>query len=116
MPFGRGFAIGYLVTAGISAAGALLLLLLGADGGISWLPAIAAAAAGSFFCGRTAGKLRRHDGLKTGAICGIMYIAPLLLLGLIFGRAEGGLLLIKLLLCLGFAAGGAVSGVNSPEG
>lgn len=114
-PFGRGIAIGYLVTAAISAAGALVLLLFGADCGISWLPAIAASAAGSFFCGRTAGKIRRHDGLKTGAICGVIYIAPLILLGIILGRTDGTLILIKLLLCLGFAAGGAVSGVNSPE-
>ena len=70
---------------------------------------------GSFFCGRTAGKIRRHDGLKTGAICGVIYIAPLILLGIILGRTDGTLILIKLLLCLGFAAGGAVSGVNSPE-
>ena len=78
-------------------------------------PRISPAAVGSFVCGRTAGKIRRHDGLRTGAICGVMYIAPLILLGIILGRTDGTLILIKLLLCLGFAAGGAVSGVNSPE-
>ena len=114
-PFVRGIATGYMVTAAISAAGALILLLFGADGGISWLPATAAAAAGSFVCGRTAGKIRRHDGLRTGAICGVMYIAPLIHLAIILGRTDGTLILIMLLLCLGFAAGGAVSGVNSPE-
>ena len=76
---------------------------------------LAAAAAGSFFCGRAAGRTRRKDGLKTGAICGVMYVVPLILIGLITGMAQGVLLLVKLMLCLGFAAAGGVSGVNAPE-
>lgn len=114
-PFGRGIAVGYIITAAAAAAGALVMIVLGADGGIAWLPALAAAAAGSFFCGRTAGRSRRREGLKTGAICGVMYIAPLILIGLITGMAQGALLLVKLLLCLGFAMAGGVAGVNSPE-
>ena len=114
-PFGMGIAAGYLATAAAAALSALIMLILGADGSIAWLPAIFAAAAGSFFCGRTAGKLRRRSGLKTGAVCGAAYILPLILLGMIFGRGEGALLPVKLLLCVGFAAAGGVVGVNSPE-
>ena len=114
-PFGRGIAVGYIITAAAAAAGALVMLVLGADGGIAWLPALAAAAAGSFFCGRTAGRIRRRGGLKTGAVCGLMYCIPLILLGLIFGTAGWVMLPVKLVLCVGFAAAGGVSGVNSPE-
>ncbi len=91
------------------------MLALGAESSAAWLAAIPAAAAGSFLCGRTAGRIRRRNGLKTGAVCGMLYIAPLLLLGAIFGRAGSVMLGIKLLLCLGFATAGGVAGVNAPE-
>ena len=45
----------------------------------------------------------------------VLFIAPLILLGFIFGRNEGVMLPVKLLLSLGFAAAGGVAGVNSPE-
>lgn len=114
-PFTAGLIAGYAAAAAISAAGALIMWIVGADSGVEWLAAILALAAGSFLCGRTAGKLRRRAGLKTGALCGVMFIIPLLILGLIFGRAEGAMLPVKLLLCLGFSAAGGVSGVNAPE-
>ena len=115
LPFGAGLAAGYLLTLGISAAGALLLWLTGADGGLAWLAAVPAAAFGSFLCGRTAGRQRRRSGLKTGAVCGLMYCIPLVLVSLLFGWAGSGMLPIKLALCIGFAAAGGVSGVNSTE-
>ncbi|MBP0983874.1 MAG: TIGR04086 family membrane protein [Oscillospiraceae bacterium] len=115
LPFGAGLAAGYLLTAGTAAAGALIMWLLGADGGLSWIVAVPAAAMGSFLCGRTAGKMRRRGGLKTGAVCGIMYCVPLILLALIFGTVQGALLPVKLALCIGFGAAGGVSGVNSQD-
>lgn len=114
-PFAAGLSVGYTAAAVVSAAGALIMWATGADSGAEWLAAILALAAGSFLCGRAAGKLRRRNGLKTGAVCGVVFIIPLLLLGLIFGRAEGAMLPVKLLLCLGFSAAGGVSGVNAPE-
>ena len=115
LPFGAGLAAGYILTAGTAAAGALIMWILGADGGLSWIVAVPAAAMGSFLCGRTAGKMRRRGGLKTGAVCGIMYCIPLLLLALIFGTVQGALLPVKLALCIGFGAAGGVSGVNSQD-
>ncbi len=114
-PFGAGLAAGYLLTVGIAAAGALLMWIAGADSGLSWLTAVPAAAMGSFLCGRVAGKMRRRGGLKTGAVCGIMYFLPLLLLSLIFGAVQGVLLPVKLALCIGFGAAGGVAGVNSQD-
>lgn len=115
LPFGAGLAAGYMLTAGTAAAGALIMWILGADGGLSWIVAVPAAAMGSFLCGRTAGKMRRRGGLKTGAVCGIMYCVPLILLALIFGTVQGVLLPVKLALCIGFGAAGGVSGVNSQD-
>lgn len=115
LPFGAGLAAGYMLTAGTAAAGALIMWILGADGGLSWIVAVPAVAMGSFLCGRTAGKMRRRGGLKTGAVCGIMYCVPLILLALIFGTVQGALLPVKLALCIGFGAAGGVSGVNSQD-
>lgn len=114
-PYWAGLAVGYCAGLAAALAGALIMMLAGADSGIAWLPAVVATALGSFLCGRTAGRLRRRDGLKTGALCGVLFIAPLILLGFIFGRNEGVMLPVKLLLSLGFAAAGGVAGVNSPE-
>ena len=61
------------------------------------------------------GKQRRRGGLKTGAVCGVLYCVPLILAALIFGTVQGILLPVKAALCIGFAAAGGVSGVNSPE-
>lgn len=114
-PYLAGLAAGYAVTAAAVGAGALIMELSGADSGISWVAAMLAAAAGSFFCGRTAGKLRRRAGLSAGALCGALYFAPLLVISLVAGGGWSVLLPVKLVLCLGFAAAGGVSGVNSPE-
>lgn len=114
-PFGAGLLAGYILTAAITAVGALLMWLLGADSGLSWLAAVPAAALGSFLCGRTAGKLRHRGGLKTGALCGLLYCLPLILLSVIFGEIQGVLLPVKLALCIGFGAAGGVAGVNSQD-
>ena len=114
-PFGAGLLAGYILTAGIAAAGALIMWIAGADSGLSWLAAVPAAAMGSFLCGRTAGKMRRRGGLKTGAACGLLYSIPLVLLSIFFGELHGVLLPVKLALCIGFGAAGGVSGVNSQD-
>ena len=101
LPFGAGLAAGYLLTIGVAAAGALVMWLTGADSSMAWLTAVPAAALGSFLCGRTAGKQRRRGGLKTGAVCGVLYCVPLILAALIFGTVQGILLPVKAALCAG---------------
>lgn len=115
LPFGAGLVAGYIATIAAAAVGALIMWLTGADSGLSWLAAVPAAALGSFICGRTAGKMRRRGGIKTGLFCGAVYCLPLIVLGLIFGTVQGGMFPVKLALCMGFGAAGGVSGVNSPE-
>lgn len=114
-PYVKGYCAGLAATVAVAASGALAMVIFGADSGIAWLPAVIAAASGSFVFGRTAGRLRRRDGLRTGALCAAVYAAPLFLAGALFGKVGGALLLVKLALCAGFSAAGAVSGVNSPE-
>ncbi|MDE6030516.1 MAG: TIGR04086 family membrane protein [Oscillospiraceae bacterium] len=111
-PFAAGMICGGVAALITAALGALLLSLLGASAGAAGTAAIAASAVGSFVCGRTAGVMRRRDGLKIGALCGILFFLPLLLLSLIFGTAGSVLLPIKAVLCLAFAAAGGVVGVN----
>ena len=114
-PFGAGLAAGYLLTAGIAAAGALIKWIAGEDGGLSWLKADQAPAQKSILSPSTAGKMRRRGGLKTGALCGVLYCLPLIVLSLIFGQVQGVLLPVKLALCIGFGAAGGVAGVNSQD-
>ena len=112
-PFAAGMAAGYgaALLAATLAAGALTLTDTAASG--SGAAAILAVSAGSFVCGRIAGKLRRKNGLQTGAVCGILFILPLVVLSLIFGLAGSILLAVKAALCLIFGMVGGVSGVNS---
>ena len=112
LPFGAGLAAGYLLTIGVAAAGALVMWLTGADSSMAWLTAVPAAA---LLTAVLVAALRRRGGLKTGAVCGVLYCVPLILAALIFGTVQGILLPVKAALCIGFAAAGGVSGVNSPE-
>ncbi len=112
-PFAAGIAAGYgaaLILAAL-AAGALTITDTAATA--SGAAAVVAIAAGSFVCGRVAGKLRRKGGLKTGALSGIMFIVPLVVISLVFGLAGGVLLIVKAVLCVIFGMVGGVSGVNS---
>lgn len=113
VPFASGLASGYIVTLALSAAAALLLLLSGSAEALSGAVSVIVMAVSCFFAGRTAGKLRRRSGLKSGALCGLLYFAPLVLLGVIFRTIGGLMLIVKLLLCVAFAAAGGVVGVNS---
>lgn len=114
-PFAAGIAAGYgtALTAAALAAGALTITDTAAAAAGSGAAAILAVSAGSFVCGRIAGKLRRKNGLQTGAVCGVLFIIPLVVLSLIFGLAGGVMLAVKAALCLVFGMVGGVSGVNS---
>ncbi len=115
LPYAAGVITGYIVTLVLSAAAALLLFLTDSAQGLSGAVAVVAAALSCFFGGRRAGRLRRRDGLRTGFVCGILYMLPLTLVAIIWGTFGGALLWVKLILCAVFGAAGGVNGVNSPE-
>ena len=112
-PYIAGIIAGYAAALVFAAIGALLVMSIGNAEQMSGVMAIISFAAGSFVCGRISGKIKRKDGLKTGAICGLLYILPLVLLSIIFSVMSGALLYIKLVLCVAFGAAGGVVGVNS---
>ena len=112
LPYAAGAASGYILTLALAVPAALLLLVTGSVESFSGAAAVIIMALACFFSGRTAGMLRRRDGLKAGALCGVIYLAPLLLLGIIFRTIGGVLLVVKALLCVVFAAAGGVAGVN----
>lgn len=111
-PFAAGMICGGAAALITAALGALLLALVGASAGMAGAAAIAASAVGSFVCGRTAGVIRRRDGLKIGVLCGAMFFLLLLVPALIFGTAGSFMLPVKAAICLAFAAAGGVVGVN----
>lgn len=115
LPYAAGLLTGYIVTLVISTAAALMLFLTDSAEGLSGTVAIAASALSCFFGGRKAGRFKRRDGLKTGFVCGILYMLPLTLIALIWGTFGGALFWVKLILCAVFGAVGGVNGVNSPE-
>ena len=57
----------------------------------------------------------RKNGLKTGALSGAVYIVPLIVLSIIFGKAGTFMLFVKIFLSVIFGAAGGVSGVNAEE-
>ena len=112
-PFAAGVAAGYGAALIFAALAAGALTITDTATTASGAAAVVALAAGSFVCGRVAGKLRRKGGLKTGALCGILFIVPTIVISLIFGLAGGVLLIVKTVLCVIFGMVGGVSGVNS---
>lgn len=114
-PFAAGLISGYAAALAICAAAALLLSFTDMASTAAGAAALLAAAAGSFVSGRTAGILRKRGGLKTGALCGVIFILPLTVLSAVFGMMGGFMLVVKALLCVCFAAAGGVSGVNREE-
>ena len=111
-PFAAGTIAGAAVMLVVSALAALALSMLGASEGAAGAAALLAIAAGSFVSGRTAGIMRRRGGLKTGALCGALLLAPLFVLSLCFGLSGWVMLIVKAALCVAFGAAGGVSGVN----
>lgn len=112
-PFAAGVAAGYMAALIVAALAAGLMTITDTAAYASGAAALLAVSLGSLFAGRVSGKIRRKDGLKTGALCGIIYILPLILISLIFGLAGGAMLAVKAALCVIFGMVGGVSGVNS---
>ncbi len=115
LPYAAGVITGYIVTLILSAAAAFILFMTDSAEAFSGAVAVTASALSCFFAGRRAGRLKRHDGLKTGFLCGIIYVLPLILAAIIWGTFSGALFWLKLILCAVFGAAGGVNGVNSPE-
>lgn len=114
-PFAAGLLSGYLSALAVCAAAALVLSFTDLASSAAGAAALLAAAAGSFVSGRTAGIIKKRSGLKTGALCGVLFIAPLALLSAVFGLLGGVMLIVKSVLCICFAAAGGVVGVNREE-
>lgn len=112
-PIAAGLIAGWAAALIICVLGGLALSFTDMAGVGSVIAAMLAYAVGSFAAGRIAGGIRGRGGLKTGALCGVLFFLPPLLLSIIFGMAGTFLLPVKALLCLCFAAAGGVVGVNS---
>lgn len=115
LPYLIGLVLGFIAMLLVCALSALLLSFTDAASKAAGAAAVIALIIGSFVCGRTAGIIRRRDGLKTGALCGFMFTCPTLLLTLIFGGGFTVILPVKLLLCIAFGTVGGISGVNREE-
>lgn len=111
-PYALGIALGLVAVIITSALGAAIIAL-GGSASFAVIISIAAIAIGSFVSGRTAGALKQSGGIKTGALCGLMLFAPLILLSIVFGQLGGVLVWVKAALCIAFGATGGVVGVNS---
>lgn len=115
LPYAAGLIVGYIAALPVSVFAAALLSLTDAAAQTAGAAAVLAMSIGSFLCGRTAGIIKRRDGLKTGALCGIVFVLPLLILSAVFGGGWSAMFFVKLLLCVAFAAVGGVAGVNREE-
>ncbi len=115
LPFAAGALTGYAVTLVMTAVAALLLLLTDKAEGFSGAAAVIITAVSCFCGGRKAGKLSRHNGLRTGALSGVLYLLPLVLVSAVAGFFGTGMLWVKAVLCVAFGAAGGVAGVNSEE-
>lgn len=115
LPYLAGLAVGYGVMLPVSAGAALILSFFDGAAKTAGAAAVLAMAIGSYFCGRTAGAMRRRGGLKTGLLCGLLFSVPPILLSLIFREFAGAMLPVKLILCVAFGIVGGVAGVNSDE-
>ncbi|MGN0684041.1 MAG: TIGR04086 family membrane protein [Oscillospiraceae bacterium] len=115
MPFAAGLAVGYGVLLLVSAVAALILSFFDGAAKTAGAAAVLALAIGSYFCGRTAGILRRRGGLKTGLLCGLLFSVLPVAMSLIFREFAGVMLPVKLILCVAFGAVGGVAGVNADE-
>lgn len=115
VPYLFGMAAGLGTVLLISAAAALILSFSDAAARSAGAASVIALSVGSFVCGRTAGIIRRRDGLRTGALCGVMFSAVPIIMSLIFGRFGTAMLFVKPLLCVFFGTAGGVAGVNKDE-
>ncbi len=112
-PFAAGLMTGYAVTLASSAVGALFLLLTDSAEALSAAASIVTMALSCFIAGHTTGRFRRHGGLASGALCGLLYMILPIFISLLTLNIGGVLLIVKLLLCTAFGAAGGVAGVNT---
>ena len=112
LPYAAGLIVGYIAALLVSMLAASLTDAAVQTAGAA---AVLAMSIGSFLCGQTAGIIKHRDGLKTGALCGIAFALPLLILSAVFGGGWSAMFFVKLLLCVSFAAVGGVAGVNREE-
>ncbi len=115
VPYLCGTLFGYIMTLGLSVPTALLLSLTGYAEVKAGASAVIIMAVSVFFAGRFSGKLRSRDGLRTGFFCGVLYLMPLLLIGVFCGTAFSVMFFVKIPLCLAFSTAGGVFGVNSQD-
>ena len=115
MPYLLGMAVGYGTTLLISVAAAVILSFSDAAAKSAGAASVIALSVGSFMCGRTAGIMRRRDGMRTGALCGLMFSAAPVVFSLIFGYFGSAMGFVKPLLCVFFSTVGGVAGVNRDE-
>lgn len=115
LPYLAGLAVGYGVMLLVSAAAALLLSFFDGAAKTAGAAAVLSLAIGSYFCGRTAGIMRRRGGLRTGLLCGLLFSAVPILISLIFREFAGVMLPVKIILCAAFGTVGGVAGVNTDE-
>lgn len=116
LPYAIGLGAGYAAAILICVAAALILLLSDAASKAAGAASVVALSVGSFICGRTAGRIKRRDGLQTGALSGLIFSVPPILLSIIFLSFGTAMLFVKLLLCVFFGTAGGVAGVNSGDG
>lgn len=113
--FAAGLAAGYAAMLIVSIVAALLLSFFDGAAKTAGAAAVLSLSAGSYFCGRTTGKIRRRNGLKTGLLCGLLFSVLPIVFSLIFSEFEGIMLPVKLIMCILFGMVGGVAGVNADE-
>lgn len=116
VPYLAGLAVGYATAVLISVAAAVILSFSDAAARSAGAASVIALSVGSFVCGRTAGIIRHRDGMRTGALCGLMFSVLPVILSLIFGYFGSVMLFVKPLLCVFFGTAGGVAGVNRDSG
>ena len=114
-PYLLGTLFGYFAMLITILPASLVLSLMKSAAAGAGAAAVVALTIGGFVCGKTAGLIRRRDGLKTCLLCGAMFAVPIVLIAFITSTKTNGFLLLKIALCMSFAAVGGVSGVNSSE-
>ena len=116
MPYLLGMAVGYGTALLISIAAAVILSFSDTAAKSAGAASVIALSVGSFMCGRTAGIIRHREGMRTGALCGLIFSVIPMTLSLIFGYFGSVMLFVKPLLCVFFGTAGGVAGVNRDEG
>lgn len=115
-PYLIGLAVGTAAALLICIAAALILLFSDAAAKAAGAASVVALSVGSFLCGQTTGKIKRRNGLQTGALSGLLFSVLPVLLSIIFLSFGTAMLFVKLLLCVFFGTAGGVAGVNSEDG